>query len=581
MRRALRTVIFVALALLAVTATASAAPPASVSVAANTRTSATPWGLSAQNPEVGSALVRLPSMQSRPSGFALDAAQAMKVAETSPVLLAVHRHEHPLRVQPYLWRSGRFYWYITFAYHGQIVGLANVSAAGKLMGAWTGAQAIAPYTHGGYAPPFDKWWVLIPFSVAFLLPFLDLRRWRRSLHLDGLVLLSFMVSYLLFDNGIFDPSVWLVYPPLLYLLGRMLWLGTRSQRTRDRLAPLLPTGVLVAGLLALVGARIALALLGHQEMDVGTASVVGAHRIAHGLPLYFNDPGHGDTYGPFNYLAYMPFQALLPWTSGAAHPWAADAGAVAWDLLTVVALIVLGRKLRPGRSGTRLGLVMAWLWSACPITLLAVVVHTNDGLIALLSVLSLLVFASPVGRGAMLGLAAAAKFSPVALLPLFASPRLGGWKRSIVCGASCLGLTAATILLYLPPGGLSYFYQRTIGFQITRPDVFSPWALHPGLKPVQTVVEGLAIVLILAAPFLLRGRSLTRVCALAAAVTIAVQLPAVHWFYFYILWFLPFVLVALLARTPVAESAAPLDSVPTTEPEAPPLEALPQVLVGA
>ena len=34
--------------------------------------------------------------------------------------------------------------------------------------------------------------------------------------------------------------------------------------------------------------------------------------------------------------------------------------------------------------------------------------------------------------------------------------------------------------------------------------------------------------------------------ALAGALTIAVQLPAVHWFYYYILWFLPFVLIAVL-----------------------------------
>ena len=35
--------------------------------------------------------------------------------------------------------------------------------------------------------------------------------------------------------------------------------------------------------------------------------------------------------------------------------------------------------------------------------------------------------------------------------------------------------------------------------------------------------------------------------ALGAAVLIAVQLTATHWFYLYIVWFVPFVLVALLA----------------------------------
>jgi hypothetical protein len=35
-------------------------------------------------------------------------------------------------------------------------------------------------------------------------------------------------------------------------------------------------------------------------------------------------------------------------------------------------------------------------------------------------------------------------------------------------------------------------------------------------------------------------------------VIIATQLPAGHWFYFYVLWFAPFVLIALFAAHPRA-----------------------------
>jgi len=38
---------------------------------------------------------------------------------------------------------------------------------------------------------------------------------------------------------------------------------------------------------------------------------------------------------------------------------------------------------------------------------------------------------------------------------------------------------------------------------------------------------------------------MVQVAALAAAVAIAVQLPATHWFYFYIPWFAPLAFVAL------------------------------------
>ena len=44
------------------------------------------------------------------------------------------------------------------------------------------------------------------------------------------------------------------------------------------------------------------------------------------------------------------------------------------------------------------------------------------------------------------------------------------------------------------------------------------------------------------------------VAALGAAVLIALQLALAHWFYLYLVWFLPLALVALLA--PYAEPAA-------------------------
>jgi hypothetical protein len=46
-------------------------------------------------------------------------------------------------------------------------------------------------------------------------------------------------------------------------------------------------------------------------------------------------------------------------------------------------------------------------------------------------------------------------------------------------------------------------------------------------------------------------------------VTIAVQLPAMHWFYLYIPWFLPLVLIAVLANdAPVPEEPTVLAAVP-------------------
>jgi hypothetical protein len=52
------------------------------------------------------------------------------------------------------------------------------------------------------------------------------------------------------------------------------------------------------------------------------------------------------------------------------------------------------------------------------------------------------------------------------------------------------------------------------------------------------------------------------VAALAAALSIAIQLPAVHWFYLYIVWFLPLALIAVLG----ADASAVKESEVLAEP---------------
>ena len=108
-------------------------------------------------------------------------------------------------------------------------------------------------------------------------------------------------------------------------------------------------------------------------------------------------------------------------------------------------------------------------------------------------------------------------------------------------------IVAAAIIAWLPVGGLSYFWQRTIGFQMHRFDVFRPGRFTPDFGPCKTALGILAVAARRGwVAFFPRERSLYRVCALAGAVTVAVQLPATHWFFYYIMWFLPFVLVAFL-----------------------------------
>jgi hypothetical protein len=131
---------------------------------------------------------------------------------------------------------------------------------------------------------------------------------------------------------------------------------------------------------------------------------------------------------------------------------------------------------------------------------------------------------------------------------------------------SFLAIVAVSIGLYLPPGGLREFYNHTLGFQLSRSDVFSPWALHPGLSPIKDVLEAGAILLAAAIAFVPRRRTMVQICALAAAVTIAVQLPAIHWFYYYVIWFAPFLFVAQLAGT--SERHEVIEELERTAPDA-------------
>ena len=491
-----------------------------------------------------------------PPGFSINVGQALALAEHTPEMQRLHRTEHPLVYAVFY--MPRSHYEVDFWYRGKATAGVMITPSGHVGVIYRGPLVLGLYARGNYSPIFDNPWVWVPFGLAFLLPILLLRGLAWLDRLDLSVVLAFGVSYTLFNTKVFEPGVWLAYPPLLYLLGRMLWRGLRPRPLRREIGIALPTGMLVAGLLILIGARIAVALAPAQIMDVGYASMIGAYKILHGQSIYFPSVGHPDTYGPVNYLAYAPFEALWPVKSWAGFVPGARIAVLTFDLITIGGFVQIGRRLLGGRAGLRLGLLLGWLWAACPFTVLPLIKSSNDGLVAMFMVLVLLVLSSPVKRGVLLGLATAAKFSPAILLPLIAvgpgATDRGPVRRALAAFVVAAG---ASVALFLPPGGLKEMWQHTLGFQLTRPDIFSPWALHPGLAPIKDAIELGVIALAVLVAVRPRGpRSLAQVSALAAALTIGVQLPALHWFYLYIDWFMPLVLIAVLA-SPVRAALAP------------------------
>jgi hypothetical protein len=116
-------------------------------------------------------------------------------------------------------------------------------------------------------------------------------------------------------------------------------------------------------------------------------------------------------------------------------------------------------------------------------------------------------------------------------------------------------------------------YDQTIGFQFGRESPFSIWGQNPGLDPLLSVVKVAALALALGVAFVPRRRDTFQVAALGAAVLIATQFVAVHWFYLYIAWFVPFMLAALFgehstarARRPAPEPAKEIPAAPEREP---------------
>jgi hypothetical protein len=171
--------------------------------------------------------------------------------------------------------------------------------------------------------------------------------------------------------------------------------------------------------------------------------------------------------------------------------------------------------------------------------------NANDSLIAAMLVGALLAISSAAGRGIFTALAAAAKFGPAALAPLFAAGTGERRLRSMVVFSIAFALVAIVLTVpFLPDGGLREFYDRTLGYQAARGSPFSVWG-QADLDWLQTAVKVAAVALALGVAFVPRRPTARQVAALGAAVLIALQLPVDHWFYLYVVWFVPFVLVAI------------------------------------
>ena len=400
----------------------------------------------------------------------------------------------------------------------------------------------------GYATDWRR--VLFAFMFASSLLFaallIDTRRVWSLPNVDVLAMLGLMVPLAAMTLGRQDVAVYLVYPPLLYLAARLLAIGLGRAAAPGRLSPRLSTRTLGLALLGLIALRVAMNLSFSFVTDEGFGGVFGANSIHHGWQLYNNDTNTLDVYGPVTYLAYLPFELVFPMDPNWQRDWlpAAHAASIAFDLATLGALYVLGRGI--GRGSRRAGLVLALAWALFPYTLFVLAENDNDALVAACCAWALVGLRRPAVRGALVGLAAAAKFAPLAIVPVIASGRTGGANRNSWMATLTAGLVGFVALTaYLPDGGIREFLDTTVLAAWGSPSPFTLWAHVAVLDPLRYVILAGTAILSGALFFIPRRRTLVQVAALSAAVLIALQLTRQHWLYPYTLWFAPGALVAL------------------------------------
>jgi hypothetical protein len=477
-------------------------------------------------------------------------------------------------------------------------------ATATVLEAWTGPQ-VAWKMGRGYPGAFggttiNDPWVWGIFCAVFLFGLADLRRPLSLRNLDLLFCLSPTASLWFFNRGDIFTAVPLFYPLLAWVVLRCTWIGATGRAPRGR--PLWPAWVLLAATVFVAGFRVGLNIEASNVIDVGYSGVIGAERIVNGQAPWGHFPvegnlkacgpadnsgeirdriqangrcesanPEGDTYGPVAYEAYIPGYFLFGWSGRWDDLPAAHFTSIAFDLLTLLGLWLVGRRL----GGPRLAATLAFAWAAYPFTQYASNSNTNDVLLPCLLVWGFWLVSSPAGRGAFAALSGWTKFASLVVAPLWATYPDRRPKPRFVLAFLLLTLAAFSVVLLEPSPlhELRVFWDRTIGWQAGRDSPFSLWdwgQYHarglPNLRLVQHVLEGLLVAGAFAAAFAPRRKSPLQLAALTAALLAGFELVLTYWLYTYIPWFYAFAAIAFLSSTaPVLPAVAPREDTPRHE----------------
>ncbi len=442
---------------------------------------------------------------------------------------------------------------------------AELVTAGALVFGFVGGlaalAALVPVGHG-FVPKGGGWFtpavvggtftthplfIAVPWAACFVLGLFDWRRPWRIEHLDLLALAGFFPVAMLLSDDLAQAGLWLAAVCLGWLFARMLGVALGAWPMPE-LRPSISSRRLGLAILALLLVRIASVTVGNMS-DVGQASWLGAWRILHGLHLYgaVSWPGPGglhvyrpDSYGPFAYYAYLPFVLLFPSVPALV---ATLLPALCFDALTLAGLHILGRRL----GGRPLGQAFVFAYLLFPFPDLSLTAQTNDGLIAALCVWTIVMAERPVARGLLVAAAALTKFLPVLLALSFLGVRRGRSRYALTLIVSLAAMLAWPLI----DSGPAQFLNSTLGYQLIQRGggvQFSIWTYLPQMvatvaRPVLAVVLVLLALSPLVRPPVHDAREHA---ALAAALLIGAQLLLGYWFYSYLTWCYPLLIIAMI-----------------------------------
>src|SRR6187397_3550768 len=149
----------------------------------------------------------------------------------------------------------------------------------------------------------------------------------------------------------------------------------------------------------------------------------------------------GDTYGPVSYLAYVPAVAIFDWSGKRASLPAAHATSIAFDLLAVLALALVGLRF----GGMRLAVLLAFGWAAYPFTAYTLNANTNDAIMPVFLLAGFWLVTSDWARGSFVALAGWTKFAALLVAPLWATYPTYEFRRALRFAAA---FVLATLLAF-------------------------------------------------------------------------------------------------------------------------------------